>query len=1269
MANQSRDLTIAVGWKDDALDRGTRRSAASVRQLGRELDRSQRQIELTNKRIADDEKKLQQEIVNRHKKQLAAMNDVGQTVAGIGVGILAASGAAVKAAIDWESAWTGVTKTVEGTPEQMAALEGSLRDLAKTLPASHQEIAAVAEAAGQLGIKRDAIAGFTKTMIDLGNTTNLTAEEAATSIAQIANIMGTSQKDVDRFGSALVALGNDGASTEAEILEMTKRLAGAGQLIGASETDVLALANAMASIGISAEAGGGSMSRVMQKIYVAVQEGEGAVSGFAKVAGMSASQFSEAFRKDPVAAINAFIVGLNNVEKQGGNVVGVLQQLGIRSSEDLRTVLGLKGATDLLSESLKTGSEAWKTNSALTDEANKRYETAAAQIEMAWNKIKDAAITVGGAIAPVIAGVADSVGALVDWFSKLPAPVQQAVGVLGSLVGIASLIGGGMLLLIPRLVETKNALADLGFSMEGVGRRTGRFVSAMSKAGAAASALAFAAAGMEALFGREMGYDMEAMTLGLERWAKQNQVSGEAARFLGENARDLAADLEQVSSWSNFLAGPAQDIMGFFSFGQYEGSIDASATRIAKLGDALGQLVKDGKPKVAADAFERIAKMANEAGISTDELRGMMPGYSAAVEVAGAKTKEAGDKIGQAGAQAQQTNPALESLARHFGLAGDEAEKAAQDMLEEWGQAFAEFAPLVGAYEQALEQKRTAEEEAAQATAASLGKEEGGATKSWKDFVGEVKLTAGEYIAQLEQMVANQEQWASNMVNLAGRIPPAMLDELARMGPEGADMVALLNEMTGQELQRTVELWRQSGRAAGDQFAGRLKDADPVLRAIADKLGQGVANKIREGMAKRGTTVFEEARRQGIRIDQGVDVNRPRIVRVRADTSSAETTISNAVRRMDNRLRGLEDTTVNVRAQFTYAGFRIPKHQSDTGYATGGPIRGPGGPKDDLVPIWASNGEFMQPTDAVNYYGVGFMEAIRRKQLPRGWDGSAMPGFAEGGRITGTPTVFYKGSQRGVEGKINLAAFGPLVWRDFMNSGMGGGMNSGPPPSGGWGGGVERWRSVALAALAYTGSPASWIGSLLRRMNQESGGNQFAINNWDINAARGTPSKGLMQTIDPTFYAYARELAHRGPYDPFANIVASIRYANARYGSAPVGWNRAGGYDEGGIATGAGLLAKKVIAPERVLSPRQTESFEQLVRVLDTKRGLPASPAASTTRATGEAIGAAVTQAVGKALGGLRVSGELVERNGSIVGLVRNVVVQEMDDELAFRRR
>src|SRR5699024_11393965 len=102
------------------------------------------------------------------------------------------------AAMDWESAWAGVRKTVDGTDEEMASLEQGLRDMAKTLPASHQEIAAVAEAAGQLGIATPNIECFTRTRIELGEASNLTAEEAATALARLLNVLCTPQSEVEQ---------------------------------------------------------------------------------------------------------------------------------------------------------------------------------------------------------------------------------------------------------------------------------------------------------------------------------------------------------------------------------------------------------------------------------------------------------------------------------------------------------------------------------------------------------------------------------------------------------------------------------------------------------------------------------------------------------------------------------------------------------------------------------------------------------------------------------------------------------------------------------------------------------------------------------------------------------------------------------------------------------------------------------------------------------------------------------------------------------------
>lgn len=119
------------------------------------------------------------------------------------------------------------------------------------------------------------------------------------------------------------------------------------------------------------------------------------------------------------------------------------------------------------------------------------------------------------------------------------------------------------------------------------------------------------------------------------------------------------------------------------------------------------------------------------------------------------------------------------------------------------------------------------------------------------------------------------------------------------------------------------------------------------------------------------------------------------------------------------------------------------------------------------------------------------------------------------------------------------------------------------------GGGVNQWKGLATQALMMTGqfSQAN-LERLLYQMKTESGGNPRAINNWDINAKRGTPSKGLMQVIDPTFRAYAMKGFDKDVYDPLSNLLASIRYAVARYGSLGRAY-RGVGYAKGGIFSGS----------------------------------------------------------------------------------------------------
>src|SRR5690606_23081626 len=209
--------------------------------------------------------------------------------------------------ISFESAFAGVRKTVDATEEEFAELEEGIRGMATRLPASAEEIARVAEAAGQLGIHTENILGFTETMIGLGESTNMSSDEAATALARFANIVQMPQDQFDRLGSTVVDLGNNLATTEAEIVEMALRLAGAGNTIGLTEAEIMGFAGALSSVGIMAEAGGTAFSRVMLNMMAATQQGSDELEGFATVAGMTTDEFVQAFQTDPVSAIEAFV--------------------------------------------------------------------------------------------------------------------------------------------------------------------------------------------------------------------------------------------------------------------------------------------------------------------------------------------------------------------------------------------------------------------------------------------------------------------------------------------------------------------------------------------------------------------------------------------------------------------------------------------------------------------------------------------------------------------------------------------------------------------------------------------------------------------------------------------------------------------------------------------------------------------------------------------------------------------------------------------------
>lgn len=351
----------------------------------------------------------------------------GKLTTGLTLPLVASVGMVTKAAVDYESAFAGVKKTVDETATvSYKNLSDGIRQMAKELPASAVEIANVAEVAGQLGIKAEDILTFSRTMIDMGESTNLSAEEAATAIAKIANILGLTSDEYGRFGASVVDLGNNFATTERDIVEMTNRLAAGGKLAGLTAPDILGLATAMSSVGIEAEAGGTAMTQTLTAIGNAVSlTGKGAADDLnliAKTAGMTSEEFQQAWKEKPVVALQSFIRGLKDAQEKGVNMNAILAQLGMTGIRQSNMLKSLALASDKMGDAVDRSNKAWKENTALTNEANKRYETTESQLKMFKNQITDLAIEFGG---PLLKALREGLTAAKPWIDTLAKMAKQ----------------------------------------------------------------------------------------------------------------------------------------------------------------------------------------------------------------------------------------------------------------------------------------------------------------------------------------------------------------------------------------------------------------------------------------------------------------------------------------------------------------------------------------------------------------------------------------------------------------------------------------------------------------------------------------------------------------------------------------------------------------------------------------------------------------------------------------------------------------------------
>ena len=462
----------------------------------------------------------------------------GRSFALLGAPIVAFAAVSVRAAVEFDTALVGVAKTTGATADEVETLGREFRALALEIPVSARELAGIGEIAGRLGVGVGDIRAFTETVAALGVATDLTSESSAEFLARIQAITQLPSTQIENFGSALVALGNNLATSESEIAAFTIRMAGAANVAGLAQSDILAIAGSFSELGVRAERGGTAVQKVLFTMIEAINTAGPELQTFAQTAGVTAEEFATLFEKDAAEAFTQFVEGLG---RSGDQAFSVLQELGLQDQRLAQAFITLANAGSNLRENIDLSTAAFAANTALVTEAEARYASAASQFKIFLNQVTELAIVVGDVLIPPLITLAAILTPIIQRVADFAEANPILVGAVVAL-GLALVTLGAALVFISIIMPAVTLLMPLlagGFGIAAIG----------------AAALSIAMAPITLTI---IGI-AAAIAAGIIIWknwgAIMDFVSGIVSRFLVllEKAVRLAANLNPIIAGLNLL--------------------------------------------------------------------------------------------------------------------------------------------------------------------------------------------------------------------------------------------------------------------------------------------------------------------------------------------------------------------------------------------------------------------------------------------------------------------------------------------------------------------------------------------------------------------------------------------------------------------------------------------------------------------------------------------------------------------------------------------
>lgn len=575
------------------------------------------------------------------------------------------------------------------------------------------------------------------------------------------------------------------------------------------------------------------------------------------------------------------------------------------------------------------------------------FEGALDRVKAAW---RDFAATLtaplvdpegGGALVDFLNNVADAM----RQFQAMPDWAQTFIGGATGLVGALSLVGGTALIAVPKIVAFRDALQTMNVT---------------ARRAAIGAGIATAAVG--------------ALAAAITLWATKTAESRERARTYADAVQEVGdaakRAITEVAAL-NIVTGNT------VSWGLWE-QARSGYSSLAEALEGLGSSAEEAAMAVAGtqEEFDAYIASLNDGAFSLADVE-VAAKLREQREAIAAQREEA-DRLAATNEALGDTQLDLAEATGQSAAAAEEAAKAFQDQVKAVADADASFIDLLGAYQDLVDKNI----EVAQATADATESAE----DSWEDFYDGVTVSLRDWIAALEEQVAAQQSWEQNMLLLAGRVSQGVLDELARMGPEGAPLVAELVNASDEELARLEDVFSERAGDANQSFADTLVRAQPILAAIGRQLGDEAAAEAAASIAAGEATIQETIDRYSL---EGVTFP------VDANTDPAAITLAN-FRAAQARQALVIQARVDANPNYSPARADVPVRR-----AGGGAVFGPGTERSDSIPAWLSNNEHVLSAEEVRGLG-GHGEVERLRAMAR--TGTA-PRFADGGSPWSRPII------------------------------------------------------------------------------------------------------------------------------------------------------------------------------------------------------------------------------------------------------------------------